>query len=84
MSRRVKPIDYYSPNGKLWVHVSSNLAYGTATIWDADILLYWASVLALMAWRGINNVPRKLRLMLYDLLRAIGRPTTERAYELLV
>jgi len=36
-----------------------------------------------MAWRGINNVPRKLRLMPYDLLRAIGRPTTERAYELL-
>ena len=54
-----------------------------ATIWDADILIYCASVLADMARRGVNDVPRKLHLMPYDLLRAIGRPTTGRAYELL-
>jgi len=82
-SRRVKPIDYTSPDGKLWVHVSANPAYGMATIWDADILIYCASVLADMARRGANDVPRKLHLMPYDLLRAIGRPTTGRAYELL-
>lgn len=82
-SKRVKPIDYQSPDGKLWVHVSSNPDYGMATIWDADILIYCASVLADMARRGINDVPRKLHLMPYDLLRAIGRPTTGRAYELL-
>ena len=29
-----------------------------ATIWDADILIYCASVLADMARRGINDVPR--------------------------
>ena len=82
-SRRVKPIDYQSPDGRLWVHVSGNPDYGMATIWDADILIYCASVLADMARRGINDVPRKLHLMPYDLLRAIGRPTTGRAYELL-
>ncbi len=82
-SKRVKPIDYTSPDGKLWVHVSANPDYGMATIWDADILIYCASVLADMARRGINDVPRKLHLMPYDLLRAIGRPTTGRAYELL-
>ncbi len=82
-SKRVKPIDYKSPDGKLWVHVSANTDYGMATIWDADILIYCASVLADMARRGINDVPRKLHLMPYDLLRAIGRPTTGRAYELL-
>lgn len=82
-SKRVKPIDYKSPDGKLWVHVSANADYGMATIWDADILIYCASVLADMARRGINDVPRKLHLMPYDLLRAIGRPTTGRAYELL-
>ena len=82
-SKRVKPIDYRSPDGKLWVHVSANPDYGMATIWDADILIYCASVLADMARRGINDVPRKLHLMPYDLLRAIGRPTTGRAYELL-
>ncbi|MCK9542337.1 MAG: replication initiator protein A [Novosphingobium sp.] len=82
-SKRTKPIDYTSPDGKLWVHVSANPDYGMATIWDADILIYCASVLADMARRGRNDVPRKLHIMPYDLLRAIGRPTTGRAYELL-
>ncbi|MBO1326192.1 replication initiator protein A [Acetobacter sp. TBRC 12305] len=82
-SKRVKPIEYTSPDGKLWVHVSANSDYGMATIWDADILIYCASVLADMARRGINDIPRTLKIMPYDLLRAIGRPTTGRAYELL-
>ncbi len=82
-TKRIKPIDYRSPDGKLWVHVSASPDYGMATIWDADILIYCASVLADMARRGLNDVPRKLHLMPYDLLRAIGRPTTGRAYELL-
>ena len=82
-TKRVKPIDYTSPDGKLWVNVSANPTYGMATIWDADILIYCASMLADMARRGTNDVPRKLHIMPYDLLRAIGRPTTGRAYELL-
>ncbi|MGL5840143.1 MAG: replication initiator protein A [Sphingorhabdus sp.] len=82
-TKRAKPIDYTSPDGKLWVNVSANPTYGMATIWDADILIYCASMLADMARRGVNDVPRKLHIMPYDLLRAIGRPTTGRAYELL-
>jgi plasmid replication initiation protein len=82
-SKRAKPIDYHSPDGKLWVHVSANPDYGMATIWDADILIYCASMLADMARRGTNDIPRKLHIMPYDLLRAIGRPTTGRSYELL-
>jgi len=82
-SKRVKPINYHSLDGKLWVHVSANPDYGMATIWDADILICCASMLADMARRGVNDVPRKLHLMPYDLLRAMGRPTTGRAYELL-
>lgn len=82
-SKRLKPIDYRSPDGKLWVHVSANPAYGMATIWDVDILIYCASVLADMARRGVNEIPRKLHIMPYDLLRGIGRPTTGRSYELL-
>ncbi|MBG6120154.1 replication initiator protein A [Sphingobium sp. AEW010] len=81
--KRVKPIDYRSPDGKARVHVSANPDYGMATIWDADILIYCASTLADMARRGVNDIPRKLHLMPYDLLRAIHRPTTGRAYELL-
>lgn len=82
-SKRLKPIDYRSPDGKTWVHVSGNPDYGMATIWDADILIYCASVLADMQRRGVNDIPRRLKLMPYDLLRAIDRPTTGRAYELL-
>lgn len=82
-TRRTKPIEYTSPDGKLWVNVSANPNYGMATIWDADILIYCASVLSDMARRGMNDIPRKLHIMPYDLLRAIGRPTTGRAYELL-
>ncbi|MBB3475433.1 replication initiator protein A [Sphingomonas sp. BK345] len=82
-SKRVKPIDYRSPDGKTWVHVSASAEYGMATIWDADILIYCASMLADMARRGANDVPRKLHVMPFDLLRAIGREPTGRAYELL-
>lgn len=82
-SKRMKPIDYTSPDGQLWVNVSANPLYGMATIWDADILIYCASMLADMARRGLNDIPRKLHVMPYDLLRALGRPTTGRAYELL-
>lgn len=82
-SKRLKPIDYKSPDGKTWVHVSGNPDYGMATIWDADILIYCASMLSDMKRRGLNDVPRTLKIMPYDLLRAIDRPTTGRAYELL-
>ena len=82
-TKRTKPIEYSSPDGKLWVNVSANPSYGMATIWDADILIYCASMLADIQRRGINDVPRTLHIMPYDLLRAIGRPTTGRAYELL-
>jgi len=82
-SKRLKPIDYRSPDGKFWVHVSANPDYGMATIWDADILIYCASMISDMKRRGLNDIPRTLHIMPYDLLRAIGRPTTGRAYELL-
>jgi len=82
-TKRVKAIEYTSPDGKLWVNVSSNPQFGMATIWDADILIYCASMLADMQRRGVNDIPRTLHIMPYDLLRAIGRPTTGRAYELL-
>ena len=44
-SKRLKPIDYTAPDGRTWVHVSANPDYGMATIWDADILIYCASML---------------------------------------
>ena len=41
--KRVKPIDYRSPDGKVWVEVSPHQKYGMATIWDADVLIWAAS-----------------------------------------
>lgn len=82
-SKRLKPIDYTSPDGKTWVHVSANPNYGMATIWDADILIYCASVLNDMKERRANEIPRVLRVMPYDILRSIGRPVSGRSYALL-
>lgn len=41
------------------------------TIWDADVLIHCASMLSDMA--RPERYPRKLHIMPYDLLRAIGR-----------
>ena len=80
-SKRTKPILYKAGNTEVQVYALQE--YGMATIWDADILIYCASMLADIQRRGINDIPRTLHIMPYDLLRAIGRPTTGRAYELL-
>lgn len=82
-SKRTKPIEYRSPDGKVWVHVSANPLYGMATIWDADILIFFASVISDMRRRGVNDIPQTLHFMPYDLLKVIGRQTTGRAYQLL-
>ncbi len=52
-----------------------------ATIWDADILIWAASTLNRMREQGVNDLPRTLRTTSYDLLRAIKRDTSGRAYQ---
>ena len=34
--KRLKPIEYVSPNGEVFVNVFPNAEFGMATIWDAD------------------------------------------------
>jgi plasmid replication initiation protein len=79
--KRVKPIEYSSPDGETWVKIEAIPAYGMATIWDADILIWAASTLNRMREQGINDLPRTLRTTSYDLLRAIKRDTSGRAYQ---
>ena len=79
--KRVKPIEYSSPDGETWVKIEAIPAYGMATIWDADILIWAASTLNRMREQGANDVPRTLRTTSYDLLRAIKRGTSGRAYQ---
>jgi plasmid replication initiation protein len=79
--KRLKPIEYTSPDGAAWVKVEAMPAYGMATIWDADILIWAASVLNRMKEQGSNELPRTLKTTTYDLLRAIKRATGGKDYQ---
>jgi plasmid replication initiation protein len=70
--KRVKPIDYRGPDGKVWVEVSPHQKYGMATIWDADVLIWAASQILEHKRRG-EALGRVLRFRPNELLRAIGR-----------
>ena len=76
----MKPIQYVNENDGIFVTVQPHQDYGMATIWDADILIWAASVLCDMKNRGTNDVPRELKFQPYDLLRAISRPTGGKDY----
>lgn len=82
-NKRTEPIEYTSPDGKVWVKVSASMEYGMATIWDADILIWAASQLVNLIEQGHTDIPRTLRFAPYDLLKALGRKTSGREYEAL-
>lgn len=79
--KRLKPIEYKSPDGEVWVKVEAMPAYGMATIWDADIIIWAASALNRMKAQGVNDLPRTLKTTTYDLLRAIKRDTGGKSYQ---
>lgn len=81
--KRIKPIQYTSPDGQIFVKITADAEYGMATIWDADILIWAASVLCDMKKHGRNDIPRTLQFQPYDLLKTIGRDTGGREYKLL-
>jgi plasmid replication initiation protein len=82
-NKRLKPIGYTSPDGKVYVHVSANPEFGMATIWDADILIWAASMLCELKKRRANEIPRTLSFQPYELLKTIQRDTGGRQYKLL-
>jgi plasmid replication initiation protein len=79
-SKRMKPIEYVNQNDGIFVTVQPHQDYGMATIWDADILIWAASVLCDMKNRGTNDIPRELKFQPHDLLKAIGRSTGGKDY----
>jgi plasmid replication initiation protein len=79
-SKRMKPIQYNNENDGVFVTVQPHQDYGMATIWDADILIWAASVLCDMKNRGTNDIPRELKFQPHDLLKAIGRSTGGKDY----
>ncbi|WP_274599464.1 replication initiator protein A [Sphingobium fuliginis] len=78
--KRVKPIQYLSPNGQVSVHVSANPHYGMATIWDADIMIFFASYLNEQRQRS-NHLSPTIRVHPADIMKLIRRDTSGRAYE---
>jgi plasmid replication initiation protein len=79
--KRLKPIEYRSGDGEVWVKVEAVPAYGMASIWDADILVWAASSLNRLKAMGRNDLPRELRTTTYDLLRSIRRDTGGKGYQ---
>jgi plasmid replication initiation protein len=82
--KRLKPIEYVSPDKSVTVHVSANPEYGMATIWDADIMIYLASHLNALRERGDNDLSPTVRLQPGDLLKRICWGVSGRAYERLI
>ena len=81
--RRLKPIEYVSPDGTIYVKVFATPEFGMATIWDADVLIWASSTLNNMRKSGCNDLPRTLHFQAYDLLKTIGRDIGGRDYQLL-
>lgn len=82
--KRVKPIEYVSPDKSVTVHVSANPEYGMATIWDADIMIYLASHINELRERGDNDLSPTIRVQPGDLLKRICWGVSGRAYERLI
>jgi plasmid replication initiation protein len=82
-NKRLKPIEYTSPDGQVYVNVFPNQEFGMATIWDADILIWAASILCELKKNRANDIPRTLHFQPYDLLRTTRRETGGRQYKLL-
>ena len=74
-SKRMKSIEYRNENDGIFVTVQPHQDYGMATIWDADVLIWAASVLSDMKNRRLNEIPRELKFQPHDLLKVIGRAT---------
>jgi plasmid replication initiation protein len=79
-SKRMKPIEYQNDNDGIFVTVLPHQDYGMATIWDADVLIWAASVLSDMKNRRLNEIPRELKFQPHDLLKVIGRATGGKDY----
>jgi plasmid replication initiation protein len=80
-SKRMKPIEYRNDNDGVFVTVQPHQDFGMATIWDADILIWAASMLSDMKNRKMNDIPRKLTFQPHDVLKAIGRSSGGKDYQ---
>lgn len=78
--KRLNPIEFESPDGSQFIRIEGIPTYGIATIWDADILIWAASVLNDARARGQGDVSPTLRTTPYELLKVLNRGASGRAY----
>lgn len=71
--KRLKPIEYKSPDGKVEIKVTANPLYGMATIWDADILIWLISKIVARRNSGSNDTSPIVHTTVHELLKGIGR-----------
>ena len=76
-SKRVVPIETCS--GPDFVRVEAALAFGIATIWDADLLIWAGSQLIEAEARGLPT-SRRIRGLPHRILQALQRGRSERDY----
>lgn len=79
--KRVRPIEYISPDKSATVIVTATPAYGMATIWDSDIIIYLVSHLNQLRLKGVNDLSPVINIQPGDMLRRIGWGTGGKAYE---
>ncbi len=77
--KRVRPIEWESPDGARRVLITAPAETGIATIWDFDVILWAISQLNEAVEHGLDPSPA-IRLSPYDLLKAIGRDVGGRDY----
>jgi plasmid replication initiation protein len=78
--KRIHPIEFESSDGLRAVRIEGIPSLGIATIWDADILIWAASIINDVRAKGGGNVSPTLRATPYDLLKAIGRDVSGKSY----
>lgn len=79
---RHKPIEYQSPDGKVFVRVTGG-DKGIATIYDQDFIIAWTSMIIHQREMRANDVSSTLRFYPQDLLETIHRDTGGREYQLM-
>lgn len=79
-TKRIAPIRYRTADIELCVEALP--ACGMATIWDADVLIWAASQIVEALDHGLAP-SRLIHFTPYQLLKAVGRGTTQRHYRLL-
>jgi plasmid replication initiation protein len=83
-NKRVKPIHYTSPDGKIFVRVMALPEYGMATIWDFDILIYLISRVVAQREKNTNHLDGVVRCTPHQILKAISRGTSGKDYAALL